>query len=296
MKIFTKIQYYLLFAIGFVMAGLASFITGDVSLVNLQNASYYISTLLTYAAFLCIIASTVLKKVDDFTATDEEYLTLNKNIKHFAMHTYRPSAFSKFLAKINLERKKRQFYHDTTKSLQLLDDTATDKEKAIMVIGTAEEQHACDYCLKRDAYLVQLDPSWIDKNISTLSVRYDKVTYDIILGGFYTKNSDGVNPFITKHKTWKMIKDRAPSMLLSFGIMSLVSAMVLEIAYSPNAVLQLVVKLLALLWNIYTALRYSEVWIQTVTLKDIRFRWGIVAEYNAWVVEEYKEQEKLKHE
>jgi hypothetical protein len=294
MKFFTKLQYYLLFAIGFIMAGLTSFITGDVSLTNLRNASYYISTLLTYAAFLCIVASTVLKKVDDFTATDEEYLTLDKGIKHFAMNTYRPTAFSKFLAKLNLERKKRQFHHDITKSLQLLDDTATDKERAIMVIGTEEEKRNCDYCYKREAYIKQLDPDWIDKNVALLSVKYDQVTYDIILGGFYTKNRDGVNPFITKHKAWKMVRDRAPGMLMSFAIMSLVSAMVLDIAYSPNAVLQLVAKMMALLWNIYTALRYAEQWIQTVTLKDIRFRYGIVAEYNAWVINEYKEQEKLK--
>jgi hypothetical protein len=250
--------------------------------------------LLTYVAFLCIVASTVLKKVDDFIATDEEYLYLDKGIKDFAMTTYRPTAFSKFLAKLNLERKKRQFYHNVTRSLQLLDDTATDKERSIMVIGTDEEKRACDYCYKREAYIKQLEPDWIDQNIATLSVPYDQVTYDIILGGFYSKNKDGVNPFITKNKTWKMIRDRAPGMLLSFAIMSFISAMVLDIAYSPNAVLQLIVKILALFWNIYTALRYSEVWIQTVTLKDIRFRYGIVAEYNAWIINEYKEQEGLK--
>ena len=294
MKFFTKIQYYLLFAIGFILAGLTSFITGKMSLANLQNASYYISTMLTYVAFLCIVASTVLKKVDDFVATDEEYLALDRGIRDFAVNTYRPTAFSKFLAKLNLERKKRQFHHDITKSLQLLDDTATDKERAIMVIGTEEEKRNCDYCYKREAYIKQLDPDWIDQNVATMSVKYDQVTYDIILGGFYSKNRDGVNPFITKNKTWKMIRDRAPGMLLSFAIMSFVSAMVLDIAYSPNAVLQLIVKILALFWNIYTALRYSEVWIQTVTLKDIRFRHGIVAEYNAWVVNEYREQEKLK--
>lgn len=294
MKFFHKLQYYLLFALGFILAGLASFITGNVTLANLQNASYYVSMLLTYIAFFCIVASTVLKKVDDFTATDEEYLTLDKNIKYFALHTYRPTAFSKFLAILNLERKKRQFHYNTTKALQLLDDTATDKERAIMVVGTPEEKHACEYCFKREAYIKQLEPEWIDTNISTLSVRYDKVTYDIILGGFYTKNKDGVNPFITKHKTWKMVKDRGPSMLLSFAVMSFVSALVIDFAYSPNAILQLIIKLLALVWNIYTALRYSEVWIQTVTLKDIRFRHGIVAEYNTWVVNEYKEQEKLK--
>lgn len=294
MRLFTKIQYYLLFAIGFIMAGLTSFIVGDVKLANLQNASYYISTLLTYVAFLCIVASTVLKKVDDFTATDEEYITLDKGIRHFAMNTYRPTAFSKFLAKLNLDRKKRQFHYDTTKALQLLDDTATDKERAIMVIGTEEEKRNCDYCYKREAYIKQLDPDWIDSNVAFLSVKYDKVTYDIILGGFYTKNKDGVNPFITKNKALKMVRDRAPGMLLSFAVMTFVSAMVLDIAYSPNAVLQLIVKMMALLWNLYTALRYADQWIQTVTLKDIRFRHGIVAEYNAWVINEYNEQEKLK--
>jgi hypothetical protein len=294
MKFFAKIQYYLLFAIGFIMAGLTSFISGDVSLGNLKNASYYISTLLTYAAFLCIVASTVLKKVDDFSTTDTEYITLDNGIKNFAMTTYRPTAFAKFLAKINLERKKRQFHHDITKSLQLLDDTATDTERAIMVVGTEEERRNCEYCLKRDAYVKQLDADWIDKNVALMPVKYDKITYDIILGGFYTKNKEVVNPFITKHKTWKMVRDRAPGMLMSFAIMSFVSAIVLDISYSPNAVLQLVVKLLALLWNIYTALRYAEQWIQTVTLKDIRFRYGIVAEYNAWVINEYNEQERLR--
>ncbi len=294
MKIFEKIQYYLLFTIGCVMVGLTSFITGDVSLSNLQSASYYISTLLTCLAFFLIVASTVLKKVDTFTSTDEEYLTLENSIKHFALNTYRPTAFATFLAKINLDRKKRQFHHDITKSLQLLDDTATDREKTIMVIGTPEEKRTCDYCLKRDAYLKQLDPAWIQDNIETLSVKYDKITYDIILGGFYSKSKDGVNPFITKSKTRKMIRDRAPSMLASFAVISLISAMVFDMAYSPNAVLQLVVKVLGLLWNIYTGMRYSREWIQTVTLKDMRFRGGIVAEYNAWILKEYGKQEKLK--
>jgi transcription initiation factor TFIIIB Brf1 subunit/transcription initiation factor TFIIB len=43
-------------------------------------------------------------------------------------------------------------------------------------------------------------------------------------------------------------------------------------------------------------IRYANDWNQTVTLKDIRFRKGVITEYNNWIKQEYIRQQTEKQE
>ena len=58
--------------------------------------------------------------------------------------------------------------------------------------------------------------------------------------------------------------------------------------------LSIFVKCITLLFQAFTTIRYANEWNQTVTLKDIRFRRGIISEYNIWLTQEFKKQQEQK--
>jgi hypothetical protein len=59
-----------------------------------------------------------------------------------------------------------------------------------------------------------------------------------------------------------------------------------EITLNTNTIINFCIKVLVLVWNSYTSLRFAKDFSQSVTLKDTRFRKGIILEYEKWLQQE----------
>lgn len=291
MNIFKKIQYILIYVCGFALIGVTSLISGDIGWRGFNDWRFYVDTGLTYMAIICIILATLLKIIDEFKLKDKEYLEADQAIKDFATKTYRPSLFSKFCDHTNKKRKLKQYVHDVKKKIYLLESKASEEDLYVWVNGTKDEKENNEYCRKRLNLEKQLTDDYIKKNIDTTRVNYDKISSAIALGGYYSKEENiYANEFITKHKSSKMVKDQAPRLLFGFAMTCFSSSLIISFAFDTASIIPILVKCVTLLFQAFTTIRYANEWNQTVTLKDIRFRKGLITEYNNWIKQEYMRQ------
>ena len=297
-RLFVRLQYIFLYAIGFIIIGITSLIEGDMKRGNLRDMSYHLDNLLTYTAIVCIIAATMIWLVTSFKEEDPQYKTAETKIKHFAENTYRPSIFTRFSDEINRVRKIRQHKSNTQKALSDLerkyytrddvhvtwrkwkDDQLSEAEKKL----AEQEALKCPYCLQREELVNQLDEKWIEDNIDRHYVKYDRIDSSIILTGHYNKaKNDTPNDFITKHKSYKIVTARAPLLLLSFGIITFAGSLALSIAFNATAIVTIVTKTFVLLYQVFLTYRYAMRYNEEVTLYDAVFRASITVEYKAWL-------------
>ena len=297
MNIFKRIQYILIYLCGFALIGTTSLMSGELGWSGFRSWRFYIDTGLTYMAIICIIIATLLKIIDDFKTKDAEYLDAEKNIKDFATKTYRPSLFSKYCDHTNKRRKLKQFVHNIKKKIYLLESKASEEDLYIWVNGSKEDREKNEYCSKRLNLEKQLTDSYIKQNLDTTKVEYDKISSAIILGGYYSKDENmSANEFITKHKGVKMARENAPRLLFGFAMTCFASSIIVSFTFDASMLLAIFVKTITLLFQAFMTIRYANEWNQCVTLKDIRFRKGIIAEYNNWLTQEFKKQQEHKQE
>lgn len=297
MGIFKRIQYILIYVCGFVLIGVTSLVSGDIGWRGFHDWKFYVDTGLTYMAIICIIVATLLKIIDDFKTKDKEYLEADKDIKDFATKTYRPSLFSKFCDYTNKKRKLKQYVHDIKRKIYKLESKASEDDLTVWVNGTKEEKEKNEYCKKRLNLEKQLTDEYIKKNIDTTRVDYDKISSAIALGGYYSKEeSRFANEYITKNKSGKMAREQAPHLLFGFAMTCFSSSLIISFAFDASSIVPILVKCITLLFQAYTTIRYANEWNQTVTLKDIRFRKGVITEYNNWIKQEYIRQQTEKKE
>jgi hypothetical protein len=300
MRFIDKLQYITLFLLSFIIIGAASVITGDIGLNLFKEPSFYLNQLLTYAAIMCVTFAVLYAYLDKFKETDEEYLANMTYIKDFALSKNNvPSILSRYLEKTNRYRKIKQFEHNIKKALFKLDNEKkyklfgpnkyfTEEDLYLWNHGTLEEKKANAYCMKRMLLEEQLNKDYIEKVIDLKLVKYDKITSQIILGGFYKEDdNNSPNEFITKHPEAKVAKYKIPQLLYSFSIMFILSSLVFgELTINTNTVVNFCIKVAVLVWNSYTSLRFAKTYSQSVTLKDTRFRRGVIIEYLKWLQQE----------
>lgn len=297
MSIFKRIQYILIYVCGFVLIGVTSLISNEIGWRGFQDWKFYVDTGLTYMAIICIIVATLLKIIDDFKTKDKEYLEADKAIKDFATKTYRPSIFSRFCDHTNKKRKLKQYVHDIKRKIYFLESKASEEDLSVWVNGTKEDKEKNEYCKKRLNLEKQLTDDYIKKNIDTTKVDYDKISSAIALGGYYSKEDNKyANEFITKNKSGKMAREQAPHLLFGFAMTCFSSSLIISFAFDASSIIPILVKCITLLFQAYTTIRYANEWNQTVTLKDIRFRKGVITEYNNWIKQEYLRQQTEKQE
>lgn len=299
MKLATKLQYIFLYLLSFIIIGASTILTGRVGIDILKDPSYYINQGLTWAAILCVTFATLFAYIDKFKETNAEFLSNEKYISDFASSKQNvPSIVSRFLEPFNRKRKVRQFRYNIHKKLYKLENRKKflffgprvfkDKDFYIWNHGTNEEKLNNKYCSARLRLEEQLSESYIEENIDKLFVKYDKVTTNILFGGFYqNRDNDSPNDFITKHQASKIARYKIPQLLYSFALTFLLSSLVFDnFAFNATNIINLSIKIMVLLWNCYTTLRYAETFSYTVTLKDSRFRKGIILEYEKWLQQE----------
>ena len=74
------------------------------------------------------------------------------------------------------------------------------------------------------------------------------------------------------------------------------TSIVVSLNFNTARILPILIKLITLLFQAFMTIRYANEWNETVTIKDMRFRRGIVKEYDNWTKQEYERQQKEKLE
>jgi len=286
MKFYRRSQYFILYAISLVLIGITSLIDKDsgINFGNLQSFTWYVDQIVTSFAIITTVTATVYMIVDNFKNTDKEYLQLENNIKEFADKEYVPTLFSRFLEFINPKRKRLQHEHNVKTALYLLDKKVKDKDLAVWNSNNKDLKIKNAYCRKRMKLEERLTDVWIQANLQSINVPFDRITSSLVLGGYYSKE-DNTNPneFITKHTETKIIKDKFPTLILGIAITSIASSVIVTILFDDAALLSVVTKLFVLLFQIYNSIKYANDWTIMITLKDSRFRKSITQEFKVWL-------------
>lgn len=303
MKLITKLQYIFLYILSFIIIGATTILTGELGLNALKDPSYYINQALTWAAILCVTFATLFAYIDKFKQTNIEHLDNEQYISNFASSKQNvPSIVSRFLEPFNRKRKIKQFKYNIHRKLYNLENKKMfgffgprrfkEKDLHIWNHGTEQEKKTNKYCNKRFLLEEQLKEDFIETSIDKTFVKYDVVTTTIIFGGFYqNKDNESPNDFITKHQGKKIAKYKVPQLLYSFALTFILSSLVFDgFVFNASNLINLTIKIIILLWNCYTTLRYAEMFSQSVTLKDSRFRKGVILEYEKWLQQEAARQ------
>jgi hypothetical protein len=286
MKFYRRSQHFILYAISLVLIGITSLIDKDsgINFGNLQSFTWYVDQIVTSFAIITTVMATVYMIVDNFKNTDKEYLQLENNIKEFADKEYVPTLFARFLEFINPKRKRLQHEHNVKTALYLLDKKVKDKDLAVWNSNNKDLKIKNAYCRKRMKLEERLTDVWIQANLQSINVPFDRITSSLVLGGYYSKE-DNTNPneFITKHTETKILKDKFPTLILGIAITSIASSVIVTILFDDAALLSVVTKLFVLLFQIYNSIKYANDWTIMITLKDSRFRKSITQEFKVWL-------------
>jgi hypothetical protein len=288
---YEKSQYIALYVVSLFLIGTASLIdpTSGINFTALRSLSWYVEHLLTIFAVITTVMATVYMVIDKFKEENAEYKAHSEEIKTFASGEYVPSWFSKYAQHTNKQRKKLQFEFDMRKKLFELESKVKDEDLIVWNTKDKEKMEQNAYCIKRMYYEERIQPKWIDQNIDNVSCEFDMVTAGVILGGVYSKNEDvSPNDFITKNTETKVARDKAPSLLATLALSSMVGSIAINFIFNDTTLLNIIVKILVLLFNTYNAFNYANDWTMKITLKDIRFRRAVIFEYKTWL-----EQQKL---
>lgn len=286
MKFYRRSQYFILYAISLVLIGITSLIDKDsgINFGNLQSFTWYVDQIVTSFAIITTVMATVYMIVDNFKNTDKEYLQLENSIKEFADKEYVPTLFARFLEFINPKRKRLQHEHNIKTALYLLDKKVKDKDLAVWNTNNKDLKIKNAYCRKRMKLEERLTDAWIQANLQSINVPFDRITSSLVLGGYYSKEENtNPNEFITKHTESKILRDKFPSLILGIAITSIASSVIVTILFDDAALLSVVTKLFVLLFQIYNSIKYANDWTLKITLKDSRFRKSITQEFKVWL-------------
>lgn len=315
MKWFKKAQYVILYFVGFILIGGTSLLQSGLGWKGLLDLSFYIDILLTNLAIVFIVLATLFKIIGDFKEKNAEYVSSLASISVFAQKKYKPTIFARYAKYVNLQRKQAQFEFNLNKKIYNLEQKVG--EEIVFMWINGEKAKEVDlkkpfferlkqkrinkkfnkFSAKRTTLEKQLKEDWISKNIEKTYVKYDKISADIVMGGYFNKESNHyVNDYIVKNKGWKIAKDRIPMMLFGTGAICFISSIAFTIVFDWNAIMPILSKCLILLWQAILTIRYAEDFCESVVLKDIRFRYGIINEFDIWKNQILKTENKTENE
>ena len=264
--------------------------------------------LASYASIAAYTAATLAKAVSEFKEASDDYKDLEKKIANFAQNEYRPTIFKRFCLHVNKKRKmnawKAKIYKQWTKlekketenDLAAWDEWQKEKKEK----GNAHLPTENEYCLERARLERLTSEEYLEENVERLRVKYDAITSSVVLGGTKSSVDDiTTDEYITKNKGLVVMADRAPTYMLSIALITMVTTILvdsfeLEMHWTAWLlfVLKFSSKIFAMIWTIYNVKKYAETYNVKVTLKDIRFRWGMCCEHNQWVRQQQKELSK----
>ena len=285
-KFYKRTQYFVLYFISLMLIGVTSLIDKDsgINFENLRNFTWYVDQVITSFAIITTVTATVYLIIDNFKGNDKEYLKLENDIKEFADKEYVPTLFARFLEYINPKRKRLQHEHNVKKKLYLIDKKAKDRDLYLWEFGNDKQKKHSYYCRKRVKYEKRLEQSWIERNLTSINVPYDKITSSLVLGGYYSSSeNNSPNEYVTKFTETKIVKDKAPVLIIGIAISSMASSIVVTLLFDDAALLSVITKLFVLLFQVYNSIKYANDWNVRITLKDIRFRKAVTQEFKVWL-------------
>lgn len=302
MKIIERLQIVLLFLISFFIVGGASLFTANMGWELLKDGYFYLNQLITDVAIICVTFGSVYLYLDWFKENNKEYKDCIQYINNFASgETNIPSILLRFLESFNRKRKIAQYKYQIGLKLSKLDYVVlnfwffkikklrySEEEMHIWNKGTEEEKAKSKYCRKRKMYEEQLDDKLINEIIDTIPVKYDRVTIGTLLSEYYTDTEEiSPNEFIEKHENAQIVKYRIPKLFFSFGFTFLLSSVIFEtIVFNSAGLMALTVKIFTLLFNMWSSTMYAKKHANRITLHDVRFRKGVLMEYEKWINQE----------
>lgn len=302
MKIIERLQIVLLFLISFFIVGGASLFTANMGWELLKDGYFYLNQLITDVAIICVTFGSVYLYLDWFKENNKEYKDCIQYINNFASgETNIPSILLRFLESFNRKRKIAQYKYQIGLKLSKLDYVVLnfwlfkikklrypEEEMHIWNKGTEEQKAKSKYCRKRKMYEEQLDDKLINEIIDTIPVKYDRVTIGTLLSDYYTDTEEiSPNEFIEKHENAQIVKYRIPKLFFSFGFTFLLSSVIFEtIVFNSAGLMALTVKIFTLLFNMWSSTMYAKKHANRITLHDVRFRKGVLMEYEKWINQE----------
>lgn len=275
------------------------------------------SLLTSYFAIICYTVATLQGDIIKFKSNNDEFCLLKNKITTFARDSYRPSLFNQFAYIINTKRKANAWKKKITKKWSRMEQRQSDKDFAFWLDYLEKKSKLKEgetleiknrYVLKRLKLEKAINDNYIKENINTLPVKFNAINSGLVLGGI-KKGSISLeeDEYINKHPGLMVVIERGPTSIASIAIISMITSITID-AFTITAhwvvwamfLLKLLTKIYSLLNTVYSMHKYSESYNEKVTLKDIRFRCGIIYEYEAWVKKRLnelnlKKEEELEH-
>ena len=304
-----------LYLIGFAMVTIVEFLSINQSaasgeiVLSFSTAAFKKNLpglIICYSALGLYTAATLMMEINKFKKENKDYNLLNDKIADFARNNYVPLVFNKYCAIENRKRKIHAYKNLIIKKYNWLERFQTAKNYNAWVEfqkELAKPENAGKrivpknkYCQKRQRLEELLSEDYIEENVDKRRVRYNKLSASLILGGKLSNSFDDYNDeYVTRMKALIVVIDRAPHYLIMLAVLSTVTSIAVE-AFELHLhwtailmfILRIFVKIFSMLNTIISTIKYAEKYNDTITLKDIRFRWGVCHEFNNWAQQQLK--------
>lgn len=294
-----------LYAIGLLLVAIVELLSieqnttsGEVKLhLSTENiANSLPSTVVSYVAIALYTTATMLSAIAKFRSTNKDFIDLETKIADFSRNNYIPITFNKYCQFVNRKRKINAWKKKMNSKWRKLEKKQTEKDYTEWVRFQAEKEEnenattTNKYCLTRVRLEEMMSDEYIEAHIHSLDVKYDKINAGVVLGGVKADGQDlDEDEYITKNKALIVVLDRAPSYIMTMAAITLVTSIVVDsfdLRMHWTAVLLFVFKILVKVYSMANAIistnKYASAYNERVTMKDMRFRWGVCSEYLIW--------------
>lgn len=299
MDLFKKILWASLFLMGGGMMVISSaLVNAEFDIVE-RTQAYIIENILSVTALTLMTIGIIYWLVEEFKKKNEDYLSAMGHVTSFIKEKYRPTIWTRFAIKLNKERKIKQYEEVLRVDLHHLESAASQSDILLWDEGlcdrTKEHWKLNTYCQQRTYIEKRLDSKWLETNIHTVEVNFDEVTVDVVISGEYFPKKLGkvrqVNDFVTKGKSFKLIRSRIPMIIFGTAMIMFITSIVMNFDWTISTFVTIGFKILAMTWNAIISVKFSEDWNNNVTLNDAMFQAGIAQEYDYYIKDELKKKE-----
>jgi hypothetical protein len=275
-----NLAYYINYFLATVLVGAIGFITADYKLEVLTTAEYWTPIIVTQTAVWLILFTRKNEKIKSEIKINSTVIKNQDNI-NLLTENILDDDFSIFIAELNLTTKKEAYRNKIKLAIRKLDKRANAKNLFTYQYGTEQEKLKSKYCKKKAQFLLQLSDSYINDNIGSIKVRYNKVVPSMVTNCINRSSTNESE--IDENSTQQLIRKFAPSSLMGIIILMVTSVIVPDLVKLDWATIVNISSKLYCLVNAYTnATNFSKDYVDTTVVNRQERAISLIKKYNSW--------------
>ncbi len=272
---FRNLPIILMMLSSLVLIGIADFATAGFNIERFKEASFWFSLLSGVVANFMMLASTALTEIDRIETFNTDVKDNSNKLQDLVNNTVEED-MDLFIKEENDKRKFKAWKIKTDKLILRLERKNFFRYWYYYIFKKA-------YARRLSKIKSEFNDNFIIEHLDSFKVKYYKMTKMELISGY--KVFDDIEDRITYNKASVILKDNAPTFLLTMSLTLFVTSFAFQAkAFELGLIINFVVKFMLLIWNAYKGFSYAKVFVEKVTIRNQLARIEVFKKYLGWKI------------